>query len=230
MTKSPFGLIIFDCDGVLIDSETIALQVLREALAQAGLSLDHDTAQRRFQGRSLASMVASVAADGVDFHAQRRADMAARLKARFVADLAPVEGMRGLIDDLIALGVPVCVASSSGTERLNHSLHVAGLLDRLAPHVFSADRVTNGKPAPDLFFYTAEAMDVAPNRCVVVEDSLPGIKAGLAAGMETIGFAAASHATGESYRQTLADTGVRVVTSVASLRALLLPKTPAPQG
>lgn len=223
MTKPPFGLIIFDCDGVLIDSESIALQVLREALALAGLTLDHDTAQQRFQGRSLESMVASVAGDGVDFHAERRAAMAARLKERFAADLVPVEGMSALIDDLTDLGIPICVASSSGTQRLNHSLKVAGLLDRLAPHVFSADRVANGKPAPDLFLFTAETMGVVPDRCVVVEDSLPGIKAGLAAGMQTIGFAAASHATGKVYRQTLADTGVPVVTSVAALRPLVLP-------
>ena len=183
-------LVIFDCDGVLVDSEAIALDVVRQTLAGLGLPLGLDEVRERFLGRALPSIVADLREDGIDFDAGHRAAMDDELRRRFEVGLRPVPGMAGLID---RLAVPSCVASSSHTARLRRSLAVAGLLTRFDGAVFSADEVERGKPHPDLFLHVAARMGAAPERCLVIEDSLPGLMAARAAGMAAIAFTGGSH-------------------------------------
>ena len=217
------ALVIFDCDGVLVDSEAIAIEVMRTALARLGLPLDAAAVHRRFLGRSLASTVADLAAGGIVFDERAQREMARELRVRFDAELAPVPGIAGVID---RLAVPCCVASSSDMGRLRRSLRTAGLLERFGEAVFSADEVARGKPAPDLFLHAAARMGVAPADCVVIEDSVPGLLAAAAAGMGAVAFAGGSHLADEEGRAALAAHAGALVTRADDL-ARHLPMGPA---
>jgi HAD superfamily hydrolase (TIGR01509 family) len=185
-------MIIFDCDGVLVDSEPIAAAVAAEEFTRAGFPYTSDLVIRQFTGMSDAAMIAAVEAA-----ARRRlpSDFAATLlcatEQRLRAELRPLPHAAEV---LARLDRRRCVASSSSLERVRLSLEVTGLLSFLAPHLFSASEVARGKPAPDLFLYAAAKMRVAPGACVVVEDSEQGIAAAAAAGMTPIGFVGGSHA------------------------------------
>ena len=218
-------LVIFDCDGVLVDSESIAQELLRETLAGHGLVLPIDTVQRTFQGRSLPAVREVLAAEfGLALPSGAFDGMDAALLARFTRELRPVEGMAKLV---ASVSVPVCVASSSHTVRLRHALAVTGLAGRFGGAVFSADAVERGKPAPDLFLHAANRMNAAPERCLVIEDSPAGVEAARAAGMEPIGFTAGSHARGEAYAERLRAAGAdRIARSAAELRRLVDEATP----
>ncbi|MWB78574.1 HAD-IA family hydrolase [Pseudooceanicola sp. 216_PA32_1] len=186
------GLVIFDCDGVLVDSEPISVEVLREVLADAGCEISVETAYERMLGLSIGSVSEMVRRDyGLDLTGAHLADIRTRLYARFRRDLHPVPGVAQAIR---ALSRPVCVASSSQPERIALSLEVTGLAPLFGPHVFSATMVSRGKPAPDLFLHAAREMGVAPRDCVVVEDSLAGIEAAQAAGMRVVAFTGGAHA------------------------------------
>tara|TARA_B100000676_G_scaffold227685_1_gene225662 strand:- start:12114 stop:12620 length:507 start_codon:yes stop_codon:yes gene_type:complete len=138
--------------------------------------------------------------------------------ARFDAELAAVEGVGGMLE---LLDLPRCVASSSDLARLHHSLGLVGLLDQLPPHIYSADQVARGKPEPDLFLHAAEAMDHAPDRCLVIEDSLAGVAAGRAAGMTVLGFVGASHIP-LGHDERLREAGAhKVFDSMADLSSLI---------
>lgn len=183
-------LVIFDCDGVLIDSEVISAAVLIELAAEAGIRFDADHVRDNFLGRSFPTVARSIREHfGValpeDFERRYRS----RLLERFEDDLRPTEG---LADLLPRLTVPACVATSSSPERAARSLAIVGL-DRLLPHVFTASLVARGKPAPDLFLHAAREMGVAPERCLVIEDSPPGLIAARAAEMQLAFYAGASH-------------------------------------
>ena len=185
-------LVIFDCDGVLVDSEPISFSVLREMLADAGLSFTESWAYENFLGKSMASITALIASEhNLVLDETMLAAMRQRLYERFQAELEPVRG----IGDLLA-GFPhrFCVASSSQPERIRLSLTKTGLIDYFEPNIFSATMVKNGKPAPDLFLHAAATMGYAPENCVVVEDSPAGIRAAHAAGMTVFAFTGASHA------------------------------------
>ena len=210
---APIRLVIFDCDGVLVDSEPIALAVLREAIAEKGLDLDHATVQRRFQGRTLDAVAAALALDGVDFDRAAQDAMNARLYARFSEELRPLAGMPALVD---RLRVPFCVASSSRTERLRLALATTGLAARFEGHVFSADAVARGKPHPDLFLLAAHEMRTSPDACLVIEDSVAGLQAARAAGMTAIGLAAGGHLAGQA-RQALAEASAVLAPTVDAL-------------
>ena len=184
-------LVIFDCDGVLVDSEVIACRVLSESLAEVGITLSADEIAESYVGMSAATIFADIERRTgrrvpADFVARSRP----RLEAAFTADL---EAMPGVAAALASIAIPVCVASSSSPARLRHSLTLAGLINRFSPHIFSAEQVPRGKPAPDLFLLAAETMEVAPAACWVIEDSLAGIEAARAAGMTAIGFTDGSH-------------------------------------
>lgn len=202
MAAKPTELVIFDCDGVLVDSEPISLTVLVEALAAAGVAMSEAEAHERFLGRSLKSVSEmlrdehGLALDAPFLEAMRHA-----LYARFRTELRPIEGIAEAVD---TLGIAHCVASSSQPERIRLSLAVTGLLDRFEPHIFSATMVKRGKPAPDLFLHASAQMGVSPDRCVVVEDSPAGIQAAKAAGMRVFAFTGGSHARGENHRAALA--------------------------
>jgi HAD superfamily hydrolase (TIGR01509 family) len=184
-------LVIFDCDGVLIDSEMIACRADAALLSELGFATTVEDVLDRYVGLSARVMIADIEARHsrplpADF-AQR---LRARIEAAFERELAPMAGVEAL---LAALTVPRCVASSSSLPRLAHALALVGLDGHFAPHIFSTTQVERGKPAPDLFLFAARAMGSAPSDCLVVEDSVAGVQAGVAAGMRVIGFAGGSH-------------------------------------
>ena len=187
-------LMIFDCDGVLVDSEVLACGVQARAITGYGLPLTTADVARRFLGMSARDMRAAVEIDlGRPLPEDHEARCAEQLFALFRRELKPVQGMRDLVGRLGAAGHPRCVASSSSPERIALALEVAGLSKAFEPHVFSATQVERGKPAPDLFLHAARAMAFAPARCVVVEDSVNGIRAARCAGMIAVGFLGGTH-------------------------------------
>jgi HAD superfamily hydrolase (TIGR01509 family) len=181
------GLVIFDCDGVLVDSEPISVRIDVDMLAEVGVTMSEAEVIERFVGRSpeviLAETEARLGRRVPDGWFERGE---ARLRRAFAAELQPVDGIK---EALRAIDMPVCVASSSSHENLRLKLEVTGLYERFAGRIFSASEVANGKPAPDLFLHAAERMGVAPDACVVVEDSRYGVQAARAAGMDALGYA-----------------------------------------
>ena len=186
-----FDLVIFDCDGVLVDSEVISCRAHAQTLTRHGYPITSDQVFERFLGRSTRQANLEVEADlgrslPDDFHVQLQDE----LFRDFEADLQALPHINEALD---AIAQPVCVASSGSHQRMRVSLGRTGLYDRLAPHIFSASQVTNGKPAPDLFLFAAEQMKTDPARCIVIEDSVSGVTAALAAKMSVLGFCGGSH-------------------------------------
>jgi HAD superfamily hydrolase (TIGR01509 family) len=187
-------LIIFDCDGVLVDSEPISIGVLLDVLAREGRIIDEASAYRQFLGRSMATIGKQLETD-FDFviTEEHLEDIRHELYARFHKELQPIRNIRAALEQL---AVPFCVASSSQPERIRLSLDVTGLLDLFEPHIYSAVMVKHGKPAPDLFLHAARAMGVRAGDCIVVEDSPAGIEAAKRAGMPVFAFHGGSHDRG----------------------------------
>jgi HAD superfamily hydrolase (TIGR01509 family) len=200
LKRSP-ALVIFDCDGVLVDSEPIAMRVLLETVAEAGLHLDEAVGYERLLGRSLANIREILAADfGIKLGDDALAGMRCRLYSAFRAELQPIPGIAATLDDL---RLPFCVASSSQPERIEVSLRAASLWPHFEGRVFSATQVARGKPAPDLFLFAAENMGFAPEDCLVVEDSPAGIAAAQVANMQVVGFLGGSHARRPEHRAAI---------------------------
>jgi HAD superfamily hydrolase (TIGR01509 family) len=193
-----FDLVIFDCDGVLVDSEPIANRIFTGMLAEVGLPMSEDEAMRTFIGHTLASCVAMIGERlGRPAPAGFAEDFQRRLVETFRSELRAVPGIEQVLDALDRdLAVPYCVASSGSHEKMRTSLGVTGLLPRVAGRIFSASDVERGKPFPDLFLHAARSLGADPGRCAVVEDTTLGARAGVAAGMRVFGFAAASDAAG----------------------------------
>lgn len=187
-----FDLLIFDCDGVLVDSEILACRAVSEALAEFGLSLPVDEIAERFLGRSSRDMYAALEAEwGCVLSQEVRSRIRAHSRELFDRELRPVTGIVSVLE---ALAGPRCVASSSGPEAIAYKLGRTDLLRCFEPvALFSARMVSRGKPAPDLFLHAAEHMGSDPARCLVIEDSVPGVTAAKAAGMTVFGFIGASH-------------------------------------
>jgi len=185
-------LVIFDCDGVLVDSELLAAQVISETLGAIGRPMSVEEVVAKLVGldagatrRKLETM------HEADLLPEFEAMVAERLEAAFQSQLKPIAGIAEL---LRGLGQPYCVASNSGHERLRCTFAATGLAPLVEGRVFSADDVTRGKPAPDLFLHAAKSMgSIAPERCLVVEDSVTGVTAGVAAGMRVVGFCGGGH-------------------------------------
>ncbi len=185
-------LIIFDCDGVLVDSEPISIGVLVDTITAAGVAISEKTAYERFLGKSMATVSDILRDDfGLAVTREHLSGIRAELYARFRRDLKPIGGVR---ETLEMLDTPYCVASSSQPERIRLSLEVTGLLELFEPHIYSATMVKRGKPFPDLFIHAARDMGTAPRSCLVVEDSPAGIMAAKDAGMRVLAFAGGSHA------------------------------------
>ncbi|TWG99525.1 HAD superfamily hydrolase (TIGR01509 family)/HAD superfamily hydrolase (TIGR01549 family) [Mesorhizobium sp. J18] len=185
-------LVIFDCDGVLVDSEPIAIAVLLEIIREAGVVLGEEEAYRRFLGRSMVSISKDIEAEfGLIVTDDHLTAIRLRLYEEFRRDLRPIPG---IAETLSKLDRPYCVASSSQPERIRLSLDVTGLLDRFEPWIYSSTMVRKGKPAPDLFLHAARSMGVQPASCLVVEDSVAGIQAAQRAGMHVFAFTGGSHA------------------------------------
>jgi HAD superfamily hydrolase (TIGR01509 family) len=210
-------LLIFDCDGVLVDSERLANATLAELMTSLGHPMTAQEAIGTFTGRSLSDVVTlAESLLGRPIPADIGERYGERLLTRFRSELAPVAGARAAI---AALPYRKCVASSSTRERLALSLELTGLAPLFGQHVYSATQVARGKPAPDLFLFAARSVGETPSACIVIEDSVLGIEAALAAGMAMIGFAGASHAT-DDLAQCLAAAGAStVIRSMAELPA-----------
>ena len=195
-------LVIFDCDGVLVDSEALSVKALLGMIAQAGGDVSEDSAYEHFLGKSLKSVREILGSDfGVEITDQHLTAMRVELMRKFREELKP---MPGIAQVLPRLGVPVCVASSGTLDRIRYALDITGLLGLLEPHLYSAAMVAKGKPAPDLFLHAAASMRAHPQQCVVVEDSPAGIAAARAAGMRVLAFTGGTHAGNPALKARLA--------------------------
>ncbi|WP_208245842.1 HAD family hydrolase (plasmid) [Rhizobium sp. T1473] len=224
--QQAFELVIFDCDGVLIDSETLASRIDAEELTRLGYPTSYSDVVLRFTGLSSATMRKMVEEDwGRALPDDFDAMVQARIKESYRTELQAIAGIDNLLHQLPS---PRCVASSSAPEKLRLGLELTGLLPHFEPHVFSSVMVKVGKPAPDLFLFAAAKMGVEPARCVVVEDSIAGVRASVAAGMTVIGFTAGGHCL-EDHGQRLLSAGAAVVARSAEDLGALLTTSTAPQ-
>ncbi len=214
-TSAPFDLLIFDCDGVLIDSEFIVCRVEVEALAEIGYHIELHTFMDRFIGKAAKESRAVIEAElGRPLPQGSDVEMARRVARAFAQELTSIPDVEMA---LAAWSGAKCVASSSLPERLAYTLDLAGLSKWFDGAVFSASMVARGKPAPDLFLYAATQMKAAPERCLVIEDSAHGIIAAKAAGMTAFGFTGGSHCR-PGHGERLAAAGADLV--FAEMRAL----------
>jgi HAD superfamily hydrolase (TIGR01509 family) len=216
----PVELVIFDCDGVLVDSERLAVQIDVRVLAELGWVLSEREVIERFVGRSDAFMAAEIEAHlGRPLPAGWEDACQHLYREAFAAELAPVNG---IVEALDRITLPTCVASSGSHEKMRHTLGLTGLWDRFAGRVFSASEVARGKPAPDLFLYAAARMGVHPGACAVVEDSRHGVEAARAAGMLAVAFAG-----GVTPAEHLQGPGTIVFSDMRELPGLLTGRRPA---
>lgn len=184
------SLVIFDCDGVLVDTEPVANRLLARVLGEEGFAVSYEECRRLFVGRTM---------DAVRAHVEEalgralREDWTPYIRDRtleaFAEGIEPVPGAPDVIHALRARGLPYCVASSGKFEKMRFTLGMTGLLPLVEDVLFSAEEVRHGKPAPDLFLHAAMRMGHEPSRCLVIEDSVPGVQAAVAAGMPVIGYA-----------------------------------------
>ena len=209
MTK----LVLFDLDGVLVDSEPISTRVLMSMLAEVGLPMSAAATERQFLGRSRAESLVWIEQQlGRAVPENFLSNWQDQVFAAFRRELQPVPGIHTALDQLT---VPYCVASGSDPARIQLSLELTGLLPRFAGRIFSATQVARGKPAPDLFLFAARQLAVAPAHCLVVEDSLPGVQAAVAARMPVLGYAARNRAA------VLAQAGATTFDDMAHLPGLI---------
>jgi HAD superfamily hydrolase (TIGR01509 family) len=210
-------LVIFDCDGVLVDSESISNRVLARRLTEEGLPTTLAEARRGYQGLLLAEILAqvelrlgrSLPPDWLAEYERERAEV-------FRRELQPVPGAGATVERLAATGLAVCVASQGKLEKTRLSLELTGLRHLFsADALFSAESVARGKPHPDLFLHAAETMGVAPVDCVVVEDTPSGVTGAIAGGMRVLGY------TADSDEMALSRAGAEVLRSLYELPALL---------
>jgi HAD superfamily hydrolase (TIGR01509 family) len=217
---APPSLVIFDCDGVLVDSETLQTELLLELAGELGFSLPRTEALDRFRGANLTDVVSLIEAqigrptpeDFVPVMRKRQAEL-------FTRELRAVDGIH---EALAALpGLPRCVASSGPVAKIRLSLALTGLTDAFGEHIFSGYDIGSWKPAPDLFLHAAARMGASAAGCVVVEDSVIGVQAAVAARMRVLGFAGIEASRGRA----LAEAGAHVFTDMRALPALVLPHT-----
>ncbi len=189
--SEPVDLVIFDCDGVLVDSELLSAEVLIGELAALDIAIDRGYVREHFLGRSFPTVARLIAATfervlPEDFEARYRA----ALLRRFETELRPTPGVAQL---LARLACAACVATSSSPPRVRNALQVTDLARFFGPNVFTASQVAHGKPAPDLFLFAAARMQVPPPRVLVIEDSRPGVIAAQAAGMQVMRYSGGAH-------------------------------------
>nr|WP_315986527.1 HAD family hydrolase [Microvirga sp. Mcv34] len=200
-------LLIFDCDGVLVDSEPLSCRIDAEVLTECGVPYTPEAVAREFTGVSIKDQIARIESErGIRLPEDFTERLNRTLFARFETDLKPIEGVR---DAILSLPFPRCVASSSIPERIALSLRVTGLAD-LFDDVFSSTQVARGKPAPDLFLHAAQRMSARPDDCTVIEDSMAGVQAAIAAGMRVIGFTGGGHC-GPDHGEKLRRMGALIV-------------------
>src|ERR1700732_2291575 len=177
-------LIIFDCAGVLVDSEVLSCRCLSKVLAGYGIDLGLDQALDLFLGRSMTAVVERYEALGRSIPEQFSTELTAGVRAALLSALCPIEGVNSVLE---GLQIPHCVASSSDVDRVSFSLSLTGLAPHFGTRLYTSQMVERGKPAPDLFLYAAEKMRADPRRTLVIEDSISGVRAGKAAGITVCG-------------------------------------------
>jgi len=211
------GLVIFDCDGVLVDSERLTVAVEARVLTQLGWPHTNDDVVSHWMGRTSAEQLSEVT-DRLGPEAARSFDeqTTAELEEVFERELRVVAGVEAVLDTLAGAGVSTCVASSGSHAKMRSTLGLTGLYDRFSGRIFSADEVTHGKPAPDLFLHAARAMGAHPSESVVVEDSVYGVRAAVTAQMDVYGFAG-----GLTSATALAEAGAQVFHEMGELIDLL---------
>lgn len=191
MSSKGTELIIFDCDGVLIDSEIISAATMIELLKPLGIDVDFAHIQQYFLGRSFPT-VAQIISE--QFHATLPENFEEQYRNQLLeAFESQLQPSAGIIKTLEQITVPICVATSSSPQRARRSLEITDLLRFFDGDIFTASQVTHGKPAPDLFLFVAKQFDVSPKDCLVVEDSVPGLEAAEAAGMKALRYLGGSH-------------------------------------
>jgi len=189
-TMTEYELIIFDCDGVLVDSELLSCRCLRDQLRRHGIEIDLDAVFELFLGRSVASVMEHYRSRGHRVPETFPTELRNSVRRAFSASL---EAIPNVAQVLRGLGSAYCVASSSDLDRINFSLELTGLSELFAGRIFTAQMVRRGKPAPDLFLHAAATMQAEPLRTLVIEDSVSGVQAAKAAGMTAWGFVGGSH-------------------------------------
>jgi HAD superfamily hydrolase (TIGR01509 family) len=219
---SPVSAVIFDCDGVLVNSEELALEVELRLLAEAGLVYDRADYMARFLGAGEEAWWQSLEADGLarlrrPIVHELREPLRIRMRAAIDERLAEIPGARAAI---ARVRRPKAVASSSGRRSLGIKLRKVGHWDLFAPHIYSGEDMAAPKPAPDLFLHAADRLGVDPAQCLVVEDSINGVTAGRAAGMHVWGFTGGAHHIDGSGDQLVAAGAGRIVASWQEAAAL----------
>ncbi|MFZ2586780.1 MAG: HAD-IA family hydrolase [Alphaproteobacteria bacterium] len=188
--------LIFDCDGVLIDSELIGCRVAAEFFTQAGYPLTRDEYIQRFAGKSHSQILDEIKNEtGISL--EHRMNDTQRREAQYRAFQSELKATQGIHTALSQITLPKAIASGSSLERLHLTLGLTGLKDTFAPHIYSAEQVSNGKPAPDVFLLAARKLKAKPKQCLVIGDSHHDMEGGKAAGMLTLGYVGASHGTAE---------------------------------
>jgi HAD superfamily hydrolase (TIGR01509 family) len=211
--------VIFDCDGVLVDSERLTVAVEARVLTELGWPLTAEQVVARWMGRTSEFQLGEVEARlGTAAMLEYDARSSAEVHDAFERELRAVEGIEHLLEHLDSVGVPTCVASSGTHDRMRRTLGLTGLHHHFHGRVFSATEVSHGKPAPDLFLHAAARMGVDPRACVVVEDSVYGVRAGVAAGMTVYGYAG-----GLTPAEELAADGALLFDDMAGLVDVLAP-------
>ncbi len=201
-------LVIFDCDGVLVDSEILASRLMAAALTREGYAITPAECRERYTGISLASLISAVEKDwGNKLPENFEESVRIHDLGVFANELKAVPGVA---DALRQIDIPVCVASSGVPQKIENSLRTTGLMEFFAPHLFSTTMVARGKPAPDIFLHAAQQMGVEPARCCVIEDAEAGIRGALDAGMQVFGFAGGGHC-GPGYMHMLHKAGAGLV-------------------
>ena len=213
------ALLIFDCDGVLVDSEILVCTAVSEELTRLGYPITPDEVVRRYAGRPEREILAEVGRDwGHPVPDTYYTRMKTRVQRAFSSEL---QAIAGVAEMLAELQLPRCVASSSAMPKLEQGLRHVGLLHLFAPNIVSAQLVAHGKPAPDVFIFAAGAMRTAVDRCLVIEDSEPGVRAARAAGMRVFGFTGGSHCVPGHGDRLLAAGAEQVLSSMQELPAAL---------
>jgi HAD superfamily hydrolase (TIGR01509 family) len=184
-----FDLVIFDCDGVVVDSERIVFDVFGTFIRSLGVHLTDAETREQFLGRTLAACVAIVERlSGKPVSPAAVAEYIAERDRVLRERVRPVDGIREVLEGLEELAIPFCIASSGGYDKMGITLGATGLMPFFEGRLFSATEVPRGKPAPDIFVFAAERMGMPPQRTVVVEDTVNGVRAGCAAGMAVLGY------------------------------------------
>lgn len=216
LTQHPLRLVIYDCDGVLIDSEGVASRVCAEALTELGWPMTAAESMQRFVGYSLGSMVPVIEAHiGRPLPAGWTGQLAQRLVNALSEEAQTMPGAADVLRATAALGLPFRVASNSGHAEMAAKFARTGLDSLVAGRVHSAEDVPRGKPAPDVFLHAAAAEGMPPGACIVVEDSVPGTRGAIAAGMAVIGLD--PHGDGQALRAVGASHVVRALSELPPL-------------